>query len=93
MTPWTAACQALLSMEFSRKEYWSGLPFPSAGNLPNWDQPGSSALQADSVPVELPGKPPFELLREANSGKANTGGPLHRNKFHFESILVSPICS
>ena len=34
-TPWTVACQALLSMEFSREEYWSGLPFPSPGNLPN----------------------------------------------------------
>ena len=48
MRPWTVACQALLSMEFSRPEYWNGLPFPSPGNLPN---PGiksrSPALQAD----------------------------------------------
>jgi len=34
-TPWVIACQAPLSMEFSRQEYWSGLPFPSAGDLPN----------------------------------------------------------
>ena len=34
-TPWTAACQAPLSMGFSRQEYWSGLPFPSAEDLPN----------------------------------------------------------
>ena len=34
-TPWTIAYQAPLSMEFSRQEYWSGLPFPSAGDLPN----------------------------------------------------------
>ena len=34
-TPWTAARQALLSMRFPRQEYWSGLPFPSPGNLPN----------------------------------------------------------
>jgi len=34
-TPWTAAHQAPLSMEFSREEYWSGLPFPSPGDLPN----------------------------------------------------------
>ena len=34
-TPWTTACQAPLSMEFSRQEYWSGLPFPTPGNLPN----------------------------------------------------------
>ena len=33
--PWTVACQASLSMEFSRQEYWSGLPFPSPGDLPN----------------------------------------------------------
>ena len=35
MTPWTTAYQALLSMEFSRQEYWSGLSFPSLGDLPN----------------------------------------------------------
>ena len=35
VTPWTAALQAPLSMAFSRQEYWSGLPFPSPGNLPN----------------------------------------------------------
>ena len=34
-TPWTEACQISLSMEFSRQEYWSGLPFPSPGDLPN----------------------------------------------------------
>ena len=34
-TPWTVACQAPLSMGFSRQEYWSGLPFPSPGDLPN----------------------------------------------------------
>ena len=62
MTPWTVACQALLSMEFSRQEYWSGLPFPSAGDLPNPEiELGSPALQADSLPAELPGKP-FSLI-------------------------------
>ena len=35
VTPWTAACQAPLSMEFSRQEYWSGLPCPLSGDLPN----------------------------------------------------------
>ena len=35
VTPWTVACQALLSMGFSRQEYWSGLPFPSPGDPPN----------------------------------------------------------
>ena len=43
--PWTVAYQALLSMGFSRQEYWSGLPFPSPGDLPNPGiEPGSSAL-------------------------------------------------
>ena len=56
-TPWTAARQASLSMEFSRKEYCSGLPFPSPGNLPHPGiEPGSPALQADSLPPEPPGK-------------------------------------
>ena len=48
-TPWTGALQALLSMGFSRKDYWSGLPFPSAGDLPHpVSEPGSPTLQADS---------------------------------------------
>ena len=58
VTPWTGAHQAPLSMKFSRQEYWSGLPFPSAGDLPD---PGielcSSALQGDSLPSEPLGKP------------------------------------
>ena len=57
-TPWTAAHQAPLSMEFSRQEYWSGLPFPSPGDFPNTGiKPGSPALQADSLLSEPPGKP------------------------------------
>jgi len=48
---------APLSMEFSRKEYWGGLPFPSPGDLPDPGiEPGSPALQ-DSLPTEPPGKP------------------------------------
>ena len=57
-TPWTVAHQIPLSLEFSRQEYWSGLPFPSPGDFPN---PGiklqSPVLQADSLPSEPPGKP------------------------------------
>ena len=57
-TPWTVACQTSLSIGFSRKEYWSGLPFPSLGNLPDPGiKSGSPALQADSLPSEPPGKP------------------------------------
>ena len=48
------------SMEFYRQEYWSGLPFPSPGDLPNLGiEPGSPALQADALPSEPPGKPYF----------------------------------
>ena len=57
-TPWTVAHQIPLSMEFSRQEYWSGLPFSSPGNLLNPGiKPRSPALQADSYP--LPGTPPI----------------------------------
>ena len=56
-TPWTAARQAPLSVEFSRQEYWSGLPCPSSGDLPKPGiEPGSPTLQADSLPSEPPGK-------------------------------------
>ena len=60
-TPWTVACQAPLSMGFSRQEYWSGLPFPSPGDLPN---PGSNPhlsrlphWQVGSLPLAPSGKP------------------------------------
>ena len=57
-TPWTVAYQAPLSMEFSKQECWSGLPFPSPGDLLHTGlEPGSPALQVGSLPAELPGKP------------------------------------
>ena len=57
VTQWTVACQALLSMGFSRHEYWSGLPFPPPGDLPDPGiEPGSPELQVDSLPTELRGK-------------------------------------
>ena len=60
-TAWTLACQAPLPMEFSRQEHWSGLPFPFPGDLPDTGiepmSPVSPALQADSIPTELSGKP------------------------------------
>ena len=56
-SPWTVAHQAPLSMRFSRQEYWSGLPFPSPGDLPNPGmEPRSPALQADSSLSELQGR-------------------------------------
>ena len=58
MTPWTVACQAPPSIEFSRQEYWSGFPCPSPGDLPDPGVgPGSPALQADYLLSEPPGKP------------------------------------
>ena len=58
-TPWTVVCQAPLSMEFSRQEYWSGLPFPSPEDLPDLGiQPRSPALQADSLPGAVSSKEP-----------------------------------
>ena len=57
VTPWTVARQAPLSMGFPRPEYWSGLPFPSPGDLPNPGiEPRSPALQAYSLSSEQPGK-------------------------------------
>ena len=56
--PMVVAHQAPVSMEFSRQEYWSGLPFPSPGDLPEPGmEPEALALQADSLPFE----PPWEL--------------------------------
>ena len=53
--PWSVASQAPLSMEFSRQEYWSGLPFPSSGDFSDPGiEPISPALQADSLQVEPP---------------------------------------
>ena len=61
-TPWTVAHQAPPFMGFPRQEYWSGLPFPSPGDLPNPGiEPRSPALQADALTSELPG----------NHGKCN----------------------
>ena len=55
--PWTVARQAPLSMGFSRSEYWSGLPYPPPGDLPDpGTKLGSPTLQAYSLPPEPPGK-------------------------------------
>ena len=57
MTPWAVAGQAPLSVAFSRKEYWSGLPFPSPGDLPNPEtEPLSPALAGKFFTSEPPGK-------------------------------------
>ena len=62
-TPWTVAYQALQFMEFSRQEYWSGLPFPSPGDLPDSGiKLRSPALQADSLPLSNQGSTFITLI-------------------------------
>ena len=57
MTPWTGTRQALLSIGFSRQEYWSELPFPPPGDVPEpGTKPRSPALQSDSLQCKPPGK-------------------------------------
>ena len=61
-TPWTVAHKSPLSVDFSRKEYWTGLPFSSPEDLPDPRiEPGSPALQMDPLP---PGKPSLDLMFE-----------------------------
>ena len=58
MTPWTEARQAPLSLGFSRREYWNGLPFPSPGDLPDPGfEPESPVWQRDSLPLSQLGSP------------------------------------
>ena len=60
-TPWTVAYQASPSMGFSRQEYWSGLPFPSTGDLPEPGiEPGSPTLEAGTLTSKPPGKPSYK---------------------------------
>ena len=73
VTPWIVARQAPLSMGFPRQEYWNRLPFPPPGDVPNPGiEPGSPALQADSLPLSHPGKPKdpplsFECIGYSNA--------------------------
>ena len=68
VTPWTVAYQAPPSMGFSRQQYWSGLPFPSPGDLPDPGiEPGSPALQADALTYEPPESP--QLVKEYTKQK------------------------
>ena len=66
VTLWTVAYQSPLSMEFPRQEYWSGLPCPAPGDLPNPGvkpiSPASSALQGDSLPLSHQGSPNKPIL-------------------------------
>ena len=81
VTLWTVACQAPLSIGFSRQEYWSGFPCPAPGDLPD---PGiellSPALQADSLPLVPPGKPTHSINKSNRIKKiAEIGYPRTKN--------------
>ena len=90
VTPWTVVYQGPLSMGFSRQEYWSGLPFPSPGDLPNpGTEPRSPALQADALPSEPPGKPlcgellclfRVERLHSCPQHSRQASSPFHNEK-------------
>ena len=96
-SPWTVACWAPLSMEFSRKEYWSGWPFPSAGELLDLGiKPRSPVLQADSLLTELRGelwwgivgrKHPFPRLHLLPIHSLSLSTP-----YHFICYCLSASC-
>ena len=74
-TPWTVAYQASPSMGFCRQEYWSGLPFPSPGDLPNPGiEPRYPTLEADTLTSEPPGKPFIIGNWNAKVGSQETPG-------------------
>ena len=101
VTPWTVAHQAPLSMGLSRQEYWSGLPFPPPGNLPD---PGIKPLsltlldwQGGSLPLVPPGKSsnvkskPKKALQEAQETQVRSLGqedPLEEEMATHSSILA-----
>ena len=86
--PWTVAHQAPLSMGFSRQGYWSGLKFPSPGDLPNPGiEPRSPALQIDALPSEPPGSPQGEL------GPSNPGAWCRSPVLRSSLFLSKMFCS
>ena len=83
-TPWTVAYQAPPSMGFSRQECWSGLPFPSPGDLPDPGiEPRSQALQADALLSEPPGKPRFLTSTELQDNIFERS-PAHQQKIRLK---------
>ena len=91
VTPWTAARQAPLSLGFSRQEYWSGLPCPPPGDLPNPGiEPRSPALQVDSLPTELPGKPIIHN-KTRKSSQENACLRLYQELQSWNSLIQSTV--
>ena len=103
VTPWTTAYQVPPSVGFSRQEYWSGLPFPSPGDLPNPGiEPRSPALQADALPSEPPGKSISRYMPLVIHGVcafyhsecySSTFGPKQANLFIKYLTKETEICS
>ena len=95
-TPWTVAHQAPLFMGFSRHEYWSGLPFPSPGDLadPGFGA-GSPTLQLDSLPSEPPGNPHVAfgdfLFFHPELFSGDSSILLHVSVVHF--LIIFECCS
>ena len=86
-TPWTVAYQAPPSMGFSRQEYWSGLPFPSPGDLPDPGiEPGSPALQADALTSQ---PPMYKYARRLYGKLKEIPGTCHISAmtFHFLGLV------
>ena len=92
-TPWTVACQASLSMGFPRREYWSGLPFPSPGNLPD---PGIEAtypaLAGGFFTAEPPGKPTGIIRASDKNTDSGTSLPGFSSCFSFPGVLKLGRC-
>ena len=85
VAPWIVAYQAPLSMGFSRQECWSGLPFPSLGDLPDPGiKPKSPASQADALPSEPPGKP---IVKEVSPKYALEGLMLKLKLQYFGHMM------
>ena len=87
MTSWIVACQAPLSIRFSRQDYWSGLPFPPPGELPNPGiEPRSPALAGGFFTTEPPGKPNIIGIF-IKRGKC---GHLHTHRIQIELRVILP---
>ena len=85
-TPWTVAYQVPPSMEFSRQEYWSGLPFPSPGDLPNPGiEPRSPTLQANALLSEPPGKPTREATIQNDNSSFGSMVRYHLSTKQFKN--------
>ena len=93
-TPWTAACQAPLSMGFSRQEYSSGFPFPSPKDLPD---PGiktrSPAMQTDSDQLSYEGSPCFPLVYFKFNQSGLSPGSFSYNHFLTLYLYIIPLLS